>query len=487
MKNIIIKTIPVFLIVTALFAGIPAKAHAFDAVQIVDPFCLWSGCGDDAPANVTNTTNNTNSNNNTNSVVNSTNSSVGGNGTPIIVTTPVVTTPIYSYNTGGSYNYSQLGVSCYSTPTYASYGETVIWHASAYGGNNSYYYSWTGTDGLAGNGQSISKAYYSGGYKNASVVVTSGGQTVSTNCDNGVNVSDSSYNYNYNNNYYYNNGYYNNGYYNNGYNNYNNGYYNYAPLTFTCSANVSFAPLGTPVTWSSYVTGGSNYYTYRWNGTDVGTNSGTSITANYNTPGIKTMSLTVYSGSQTIVHDCTGSVTVGAPNYGYNNGYNYNSYNYNNVNNGGLTIACFADATTVRPGIPVTWAAEVTGGNGGNYTYAWTGSDGFSGAQSSVVTSYTSPGTKSATVTVTSGGVSASKACGNTVQVAYASAGNGGNGNGANNGSNGTVSRNNSSNSFTAASLFSLGNIPWGWVAVLIILVLFAMVIYLLYNRNEIK
>jgi Mg2+ and Co2+ transporter CorA len=34
--------------------------------------------------------------------------------------------------------------------------------------------------------------------------------------------------------------------------------------------------------------------------------------------------------------------------------------------------------------------------------------------------------------------------------------------------------------------LFSLQNIPWGWVAILIILVLFATVLYLLFNKEKI-
>ena len=40
--------------------------------------------------------------------------------------------------------------------------------------------------------------------------------------------------------------------------------------------------------------------------------------------------------------------------------------------------------------------------------------------------------------------------------------------------------------SLSAASVFSLGNVPWGWVAVLVILVLFATVLYLLFNRTKI-
>ena len=41
-------------------------------------------------------------------------------------------------------------------------------------------------------------------------------------------------------------------------------------------------------------------------------------------------------------------------------------------------------------------------------------------------------------------------------------------------------------NAQSASSVFSLSNVPWGWVAVIIILVLFATVMYLLFNRPKI-
>jgi hypothetical protein len=41
-------------------------------------------------------------------------------------------------------------------------------------------------------------------------------------------------------------------------------------------------------------------------------------------------------------------------------------------------------------------------------------------------------------------------------------------------------------NGLSAAALFSLKNVPWGWVAILIILVLFATVVYLIFNRPKI-
>ncbi len=52
----------------------------------------------------------------------------------------------------------------------------------------------------------------------------------------------------------------------------------------------------------------------------------------------------------------------------------------------------------------VNWQAQgVTGGNG-TYTYAWSGTDALTGSNQTVYKTYTYPGTKTATVTITSGG-----------------------------------------------------------------------------------
>jgi tripartite-type tricarboxylate transporter receptor subunit TctC len=189
----------------------------------------------------------------------------------------------------------------------------------------------------------------------------------------------------------------------------------------------------------------------------------------YGNTGTKYATVTVYSGSQSITRDCNGGVTIGSQ--------NDNNY-YSNNNNGNFEIACFADADRVRVGVPVTWGVEAVGGNG-DYSYSWTGSEGLSGSQRSAVTSYGSTGTKNATVTVTSGGRSATKLCGNVVTVVSGATTGGGNTTVK------TDTTNTDSTGLSAASLFSLKNVPWGWVAILVILVLFAMVMYLLFTRRE--
>ena len=60
---------------------------------------------------------------------------------------------------------------------------------SAYTGNEDHTYSWSGTDGLSGSGQSVQKSYSSAGIKTGSVTVTLGSRQTSTSCSNSVSVA----------------------------------------------------------------------------------------------------------------------------------------------------------------------------------------------------------------------------------------------------------------------------------------------------------
>lgn len=447
-----------FVLMLSAFAIVPAQAQAFDAGRIIDPLCLFA-C-DDTPQQVTYT-----NSNNTNSNVNSPGATINAgnrtNTTPTPAPVIAYTTPVYNYDYNyypypQQNNYGPLQVSCYPMPLSARTGDSVSWVASAYGGNNAYYYTWTGTDGLSGYGSSVSKIYYSSGYKSASVTVTSNGQTVSKNCDGTVNVSG---------NYYYDNNY--------NYNYYPYNYNYYSPLSVTCNAGNAYANTGNTITWNAYPSGGNGSYSYSWTGTDNLYGSNQSIYRAYTYPGLKTASVTVYSNGQSITQYC-GSVNVG----GY--GYNYNNYN---SNNNGLDVACYVDPTTARVNQPVTWRAEVTGGIA-PYTYSWTGSDGLSGNDNVSLKYYSTTGNKSAIVTVKSAdGITATRACTNSLTIRSA-----------------TVApaaptqpvvqppveKPQADNGLSAAALFSLKNVPWGWVAILVILVLFATVVYLIFNRPKI-
>lgn len=312
------KTI-ILAIFALMFVTLPAEARAFKIERIFDPACIVL-C-DNEPDVV----NNTNSNN-VNSNVNSPNSNVVTTGTtvptPVVVTTQ---TPVYVYDNN---NYtSPLSGSCYSSYMNSTTGDVVVWSSSISGGNGNYYVSWSGTDGLSGTGSSVSIVYRNSGTKTASMVVTSGGQTMTRNC-NTVVVTGYSSNNNYNNYNY--DGYYN-GYNNNNYNNYYNGsynpYYSSQPLTVSCTANTSSAPVGATVRWISYVSGGYGGYTYTWTGTDNIYGTGQNVDVIYNSGGSKTASVTVRSNGQIITQACTNSIAVAGPVVNYNNSYNSGTTN----------------------------------------------------------------------------------------------------------------------------------------------------------------
>ncbi|MDB5238995.1 MAG: hypothetical protein JWO00_330 [Candidatus Parcubacteria bacterium] len=257
----------------------------------------------------------------------------------------------------------------------------------------------------------------------------------------------------------------------------------YQNLGVSCYAANSSVSTGQSVQWNAYASGGTGSYSYSWSGTDGLYGSGSTAYMTYYNPGYKTATVSVYSGGQTVTVSCSGSVNVYDS---YNNGYYYqqNTYTYPTVvssNASGLQVGCYSDPATASINQPVTWNVEVTGGMA-PYTYSWTGSDGLTGSNATAIKYYQSAGTKSAIVSVTSAdGRSTTWACSNTVSVRS-----------------GYVAPKPTKpvvqapqptpvqTDLGANSIFSLNNVPWGWVAVLVILVLFAAVMYLTFNKTKI-
>ena len=91
----------------------------------------------------------------------------------------------YNNNTTSYYS-TNFGVTCYSDSSSVSRGDRVFWHATAFGGNGNYHYTWTGTDGLSGSAQNPSMIYNYSGQKEALVTVESNGFYISHTCS--VNV-----------------------------------------------------------------------------------------------------------------------------------------------------------------------------------------------------------------------------------------------------------------------------------------------------------
>jgi len=260
--------------------------------------------------------------------------------------------------------------------------------------------------------------------------------------------------------------------------------YDFPALQASCYPSTYSTYTGNTITWYASVSGGSGSYTYSWSGTDSLYGSYSSVSKSYYNSGTKYAYLNVYSGNQNVSVSCNSAVTVYNnqnyyPNYVYQTPVTYQYPVYKNT----LDIGCFVDPGKASVNQPVTWSAEVTGGML-PYTYSWTGSDGLSGNQSSIIKYYGTSGEKSAVVTVTSAdGKTNSRACSNTAVVKSAST---------------AVVKKAPAPTVTptptptpapatqTSNLFSLGNVPWGWVAILVIFVLFGTVMYLLFNRPKI-
>ena len=299
-----------------------------------------------------------------------------------------------------------LDVTCYPTTTVANTGDVITWRASAFGGNGNYYVTWDGTNGLSGSGSNIDIVYYTSGVKSASVRVTSGGQSVSRNCNSvkvyGSDINDNRNDRNYDYDYDYNR--------NRDYYDYNrNRDYDYernynSQLSVTCSANTSFAPVGTVVSWQAYASGGNGKYSYSWYGSDSINGYNRSLDIFYNSPGIKNASITVRSGSKSVTQACSNTVTVGQP---------INYYNYNQP---------------INPIVP-------------SYT-----------APKTIIKYVEVPAKKTVTKT--------------TVKD--------------------TTEKVSTPETKPTTSLSSYADVPWGWVAVMVIIVLLSMIMYLVFNSKKI-
>jgi hypothetical protein len=252
-----------------------------------------------------------------------------------------------------------LTASCEAIPSTARIGQNVLWSVMPVGGSGVYSYNWSGTDNLAGSGISVNKTYNTAGIKNASVVVTSGNETKTANCSVTVEADP---------------------------------VVDPIALTGSCVGSPSSVNVGQSVIWTANASGGSGNYTYNWSGAVTGNSS--SVNNSYQTTGVKTATVTISDGNQTITRNC--SVNVGTAPVG-------------------LAASCTASASVVQAGQSVTFSASAQGGTG-NFAYNWSGSENLSGTNQTVTKQFNNVGTASATVTVTSGQDSITATCSVTVQ-----------------------------------------------------------------------
>ncbi len=245
-----------------------------------------------------------------------------------------------------------LTATCSANPNSVTVGGTINWSVNVSGGSN-YSYNWSGTDGLSGSNNNISKSYSSAGTKNATVIVNSGSQSVTANCSGNVTQNQTN------------------------------------SLIVSCRVDDSSPEIDEEVTWSANASGGTGSYSYDWDGSEDLHGSGRTVDWDYDNDGRKTATVTVTSGSQTASATCSLNVEDEEDD---------------------LEVSCYANPSNPRVGETVRWYADVEGGDG-DYDYDWSGDDGLKSSRSSPSITYYDTGEKEAKVKVRSNGQTATDTC----------------------------------------------------------------------------
>ncbi len=317
--------------------------------------------------------------------------------------------------------------SCFTAQTSYPSGSSVGWDVSPSGGTGTYTYAWSLPDGSSATIKNPARTYTnttaSPITKTANLTVTSGSQTKTSSCS--VTIQPAG-----------------------------------GAVGATCSATSPANPkTGDVVTWTAVPSGGNNSYTYSWSGSDSFPAGATvnPVTAVYTTEGTKNASVIVTSNGvasaqascsvNVIPPDCKGNVNVtsnlattwsiSGP-QAQNQGTDTTAKSYTDLRCGSYTISpaakagysvsvapaasqslstngatlnfaitytsappgpltsCSANPTSASPGQSVVFTA-----NGGTAPYAWTtvGGTPSSGSGNPYSTSYSSSGTKTASVT----------------------------------------------------------------------------------------
>ena len=99
-----------------------------------------------------------------------------------------------------------------------------------------------------------------------------------------------------------------------------------------------------------------------------------------------------------------------------------------------LSVSCSGNPTSVLVGNSVVWTASASGGQGGGYTYTWSGTDGLSGSGVSTSIAYATTGAKTASVLVSDGNAAINMACSPVTVTSCSGSGCGGGGGGSESG-----------------------------------------------------
>ena len=254
--------------------------------------------------------------------------------------------------------------SCVASPSSVLIGDSTTFTATASGGTGIYTYLWTGDGSLSGTNVSVQKSYTSAGTKQADVVIASGTQNVTAHCEVAVNGPPPS------------------------------------PATLKVIKLVTNDDGGTKTAadFDIFVKQGSSHVS---GSPAFGSASGVTFTlvaGNY-TVGENSPTSLGYS-LESISGDCSpaGAITLVAGEHKVCTITNNDEPAPPPV----FEASCASNPSSVSLNVAVTYTATASGGTG-IYTYLWTGDGSLSGTAQSVAKAYTSTGTKSAQVVVTSG------------------------------------------------------------------------------------
>jgi hypothetical protein len=153
-----------------------------------------------------------------------------------------------------------LALTCSASPSRVDVDEDITWRAYPSGGDGSYSYNWSGTDGLDGSNRNITWSYDDGGIKRATVVVESDGQTASASCTVRVDEEEED------------------------------------ELEVSCYARPSTGQVGERIRWYVDVDGGDGDYDYEWDGSSGLDSSSRSPYMTYSSVGRKNATVTVTDG-----------------------------------------------------------------------------------------------------------------------------------------------------------------------------------------------
>ncbi|MFA6446186.1 MAG: hypothetical protein WCW14_02975 [Candidatus Paceibacterota bacterium] len=257
--------------------------------------------------------------------------------------------------------------SCSANEVNGMVGQTITWTSNISGGLPPYTFSLTGTDGLSGSGTQTTIVYSATGTKTAQIgtitdsLAPKTGHTLegTHNCSVPLTIHPIP-----------------------------------TIMTASCSASPSTLSTGSSVTWTATVSGGNSPYTVNWSGDDSLSGTGSSITKVYSSSGTKSAQIANVTSAdgQTLVNISCGNVTVNSPG-GPDGPGGPAVYT--------LVASCSANPASVTVGSSVLWSAIISGGTT-PYSYVWTGSDNLSVTTSSVSKTYSTVGTATSSIRVTS-------------------------------------------------------------------------------------